>query len=191
MNPPAKPRFPRHTALTAANEICEILRPVCERVIVAGSLRRGKQWVGDVEILFVGKQVTQPKPGDMFAEETVSLAQIAIAKMLDDGLITKRPNKLDGFTWGDANKLAVHVPTRVPLDLFQTTEASWFNYLVCRTGSAAHNVTIATRAQQLGWKWNPYSVGFTHATTGEHYAVTSEEDLYRFLDMQFVAPKDR
>ena len=191
MKPPAKPRFPRHVALTVANDLCEILRPVCERVIIAGSIRRGKQWVGDVEILYIGKQITQAKPGDMFAMETLSLAQIAIEKLLERGMLTKRPNTAGHFTWGDQNKLALHTATGVPVDLFQTTEANWFNYLVCRTGSAAHNVTIATRAQQIGWQWNPYSAGFTKLSNGETYAVTSEADLFRFLDMQYKDPKDR
>ena len=58
MNPPqTKPRFARHVALTVANELLEILKPVCDRVIIAGSLRRGKQWVGDMEILYIGKKV--------------------------------------------------------------------------------------------------------------------------------------
>ncbi len=191
MNTPAKPRFSRHTALIVANELCALLRPHCERMIIAGSLRRGKQWVGDVEILFISKAVTRPKSGDMFADETVSPAQIAIAKMLEDQLLTKRLKSDGTTTWGDQNKLATHVPTKVPVDLFHTTEAAWFNCLVCRTGSAAHNVTIATRAQHRGWKWNPYSPGFTHEATGEPYAVTSEEDLFRFLAMEFKAPKDR
>ena len=191
MNPPAKPRFPRHTALEVAAELCAILKPACERLTVAGSIRRGKQWIGDVEILYIGTRVTQPKPGDLFASETVSLAQIAIAKLLEDGILAKRPNIAGATAWGDSNKLALHAASGVPVDLFHTSETCWWNYLVCRTGSAAHNVTLATRAQQRGWKWNPYSAGFTHEKTGEPYAVTSEEDLFRFLEMPFKEPKER
>lgn len=190
MNPPAKPRFSRHIALTAANEIVKILTPVCERVIVAGSLRRGKQWVGDAEILYIGQRVTRPKNGDMFAEETVCLAQLAIAELLADGVIAKRPNKIGGTTWGDQNKLALHVRSGLPVDLFSATEENWWNYLICRTGSASHNVHIAARAKQLGWTWNPYGRGFT-GDGGKTYAVQSEGDLFRFLNMQFVDPQDR
>ncbi len=191
MNPPVKPRFSRHIALTVAQEIVGALTPVCERVIVAGSLRRGKQWVGDVEILFIGKTLTRPKNGDFFENETVCLAQLAIADLLAANILAKRPNKIGGFTWGDQNKLALHTRSGVPVDLFQTTEASWFNYLVCRTGSAAHNVTIATRAKQLGWSWNPYGSGFTNEAGTASHDVVSEADLFTFLDMQFKDPKDR
>lgn len=191
MNLPIKPRFARHLALTVANEIVEILKPVCERVIVAGSLRRGKQWVGDVEILYIGNTVVQPKQGDLFARESVNLAALAIADLLASKVIAARPNKLGGSTWGDQNKLAVHVRSGVPVDLFSATEANWWNYLVCRTGSASHNVTIATRAKQLGWAWNPYGPGFAKLTGSEVYAVQSEADLFRFLNVQYVDPQDR
>jgi DNA polymerase/3'-5' exonuclease PolX len=191
MNPPTKPRFARHVALPVSNEILEILKPVCERVIVAGSLRRGKQWVGDVEILYIGKQVTRPKNGDLFAMETVSLADLAIADLLTVKALEKRPNKLGAFTWGDQNKLALHVRSGVPVDLFAATAANWWNYLVCRTGSASHNVTIATRAKQIGWTWNPYGSGFTKDDGSQGYTVESEADLFRFLNIQFVEPQDR
>jgi len=186
---PAKPRFSRHAALIAADELRQILAPVCERVEIVGSLRRGKQWVGDVEILFIGKIITRPKAGDMFATETVSLATEAIASQVARGLLAKRPNALGGFCWGDANKLALHVLTGVPVDLFATTAENWHNALVVRTGSAAHNVQIAQRAKAMGWNWNAYGPGFTRDNDAR--VVTREEDLFEFLGMHFKAPPDR
>ena len=140
--------------------------------------------------MFIGKPHTRPKAGDMFAEETVCLAQLAIADLLAAGAIEKRPKANGSTTWGDLNKYAIHRRTGVPLDLFATTEASWWNYLVCRTGSAGHNAHLAARAKQLGYTWNPYGPGLTGAN-GEPYAVTSEEDLFRFLLIPFVPPYER
>ena len=151
----------------------------------------GKQWVGDVEILYIGRQETRPKNGDLFAMENVSLAAIAIAELLASKVLEARANKLGGSTWGAQNKLALHVASGVPVDLFATTEASWWNYLICRTGSAAHNITIAERAKQLGWNWNPYGSGFTKPDGSEAYAIASESDLFRFLNMEYVEPCDR
>ena len=54
-NPPIKTRFPRAAAIAVARELCEALKPHCERLIVAGSLRRMKQQVGDVEIVYIPK----------------------------------------------------------------------------------------------------------------------------------------
>ena len=73
--PTAKPRFSRHAALSVAQEILTILLPVCERIIIAGSLRREKQWVGDVEILYISREMTGNTLGDFFAQETRRLAE--------------------------------------------------------------------------------------------------------------------
>lgn len=191
MKPPTKPRFPHHAALAVAQEIVTILRPVCERIIIAGSLRREKSSVGDVEILYISRELTGNRIGDFFAQETRRLAEERIDSMLFDGLLTKRLNSVGSHMWGDQNKLAVHAATGIPVDLFRTTESNWFNALVCRTGSAAHNVTIATRAQQLGWRWSVYGSGFIDTAATRAHDVTSEEDLFDFLQMEFKAPKDR
>lgn len=191
MTPQVKPRFPRYAAISVARQLVEILTPVCERIIIAGSLRRGKQWVGDVEILYIGKIITRSKPGDMFAQETVSLAEQAIAEMVASSILTPRVNKIGGTCWGDQNKLAAHNATGIPVDLFQTSQSNWFNYLICRTGSAQHNIQIAARAKDRGWSWNPYGSGFTHLITGKTHHVTSEESLFEFLDIPFLTPQER
>jgi DNA polymerase/3'-5' exonuclease PolX len=191
MKPPIKPRFAHQAALAVAQEIVTILRPVCERIIIAGSLRREKPWVGDVEILYISREMTGNTLGDFFAQETRRLAEDRINSMLFDGLLTKRLNSAGTQMWGDLNKLAVHTATGIPVDLFRTTEFCWFNNLVCRTGSAAHNITIATRAQQLGWRWSVYGSGFINSSATASHDVTSEDDLFDFLKMDFKAPKDR
>jgi len=51
----AKVKYPRMAALSVAKELCDLLKPVTQRLIVAGSLRRRKEQVGDVEIVFIPK----------------------------------------------------------------------------------------------------------------------------------------
>ena len=68
---PGKVTFPRAVAIQVARELCEALKPHCERLIVAGSLRRGKQEVGDVEILYIPKRGLG-KDGELF-EKPVNL----------------------------------------------------------------------------------------------------------------------
>ncbi|RYD50171.1 MAG: hypothetical protein EOP83_24365, partial [Verrucomicrobiaceae bacterium] len=81
MTSTTKPRFPREAALVVAGELVHLLGPVCERIAIAGSLRRDKPEVGDVEILFVPR--IEERPLDMFAIEHVSLAEEAIQRLLD------------------------------------------------------------------------------------------------------------
>lgn len=67
--------------MNVAAELCAALKPVCERLILAGSLRRRKPTVGDVEILYIGKTEVRQDPTDMFASITVNIADEAIAAL--------------------------------------------------------------------------------------------------------------
>lgn len=208
---PGKPKYPRAAAIAGAREICLALTPYCEpgRLIVAGSLRRRKQWVGDVEILYISKLEVIPevrqsdllaplppiryKPmadckinqlaGYMWDEQTHSVCRGPM-------LITQRKNTQGSITWGAQNKYARHIASNIPIDFFRTEEASWFNYLVCRTGSAESNKRIATAARARGMKWNPYGPGFTDAD-GNKVAATSEQDVFRLAGLNYQDPWDR
>lgn len=186
---PAKPRFAAHEALAVARELCAALKPVCERLIVAGSMRRRRLTVGDVEILFVPKMVEVP--GDLFTRAHASLADDAIERLIAAGVIEKRRNVNGGETWGAKNKLARHVASGLPVDLFAATEANWWNYLVCRTGPAESNVAIASAARRMGWQWHPYGRGFSNLKTGEHAAACSERDVFEFVGLPYREPWER
>lgn len=186
-----KTKFPRAAALAVAKELCDALKPVTTRLIVAGSLRRMKAEVGDVEILFVPKWVTV-RDG-LFDEAKLSEADTALEHMVGLGVLARRKNIKGGFSWGNKNKLAVHVASGIPVDLFAATEAIWFNYLVCRTGPGESNIAVASAAQAKGWKWNPYGPGFSRpiGLTSEEYIVTSEREVFEFVGLPFKEPRDR
>jgi DNA polymerase/3'-5' exonuclease PolX len=189
---PVKPRYPAALALEVARELCAALKPHCEKLIVAGSLRRRKKDVGDLEILFLPKFEKLPllKQADLLSGpaeiEYLNLADAAIESLVQKAIILQRRNTLGSFTWGPKNKLARHTSTGIPVDLFTATEANWFNYLVCRTGSADNNVRIASAAQAKGWKWHPYDSGFTNST-GEPVPVTQR--ARRFLPRRPPLPR--
>ena len=183
-----KVRWPRAAGLEVAKELCNRLKPCCEQLIVAGSLRRRKADVGDVEILYVSRM--ESRPFDMFSTVSVSLAEEEIARMLADGTLTKRPSKVGGTAWGDKNKLAVH-RSGMPVDLFRTVSESWWNYLVCRTGPADSNTRIATEAQRKGYRWNPYGAGFTCLADGKITTMDSEESVFAFVGLPYLEPWTR
>lgn len=195
MSAPERKRWPREIGLAVAEEIVALLEPACASIIVAGSLRRGKPDVGDVEILYIPLLTSLPDPADFFAIREANCAEILIGEMLESGVLTKRLSANGREAWGDKNKLARHVATGMPVDLFAATRENWFNYLVCRTGPAESNIRIAQRAQQMGWKRNPYGAGFTRGghddVDFEEYRVTSEEGLFRFLALPYDKPEDR
>jgi len=161
--------------------------------MIAGSVRRLKPTVGDVEVIFVPRFEQRQVPPDLFPRRT-DLAELKINDMLRNGVFAKRPNKNGGTAWGAKNKLAIHVASAITVDLFTATEENWFNYLVCRTGGAETNKAICNAAIAKGWKWNPYGEGFTQrkglASRAKHI-VTSERDVFEFVGLPYLEPEER
>jgi DNA polymerase/3'-5' exonuclease PolX len=186
-------KVPHRVALVIARRFVEFLSPHCHRVAIAGSLRREKALVNDIEILFIPRVIQTLDPSDLFRERMIgtSAADRALQVLLDLGLVTKRPN-VDGVcSWGPKNKLGVHASSGIAVDFFAATPENWFNYLVCRTGGAETNVRIASAAQRLGWKWHPYGDGFSRLTTKERRVVSSEREVFGFVNLPYLEPKDR
>lgn len=183
-----RPKFPRPLALNVARELCAALKPVTERLVVAGSLRRGKSQVGDVEILFVPKLGTRPL--DFFSDEKYDRAAETINAMIAGGVIAMRPNVNGSNTWGDRNKLAVHVASGIPVDFFSTTENNWWVSLVVRTGSKEMNLQLTTGARRLGRSLNAYGCGVTESD-GHVIPATSEQHVFELCGVPYKEPKDR
>lgn len=87
------------------------------------------------------------------------------------------------------NKLLRHVESGIPVDLFATTEASWWNYLVCRTGGAQTNVRICNAAIAKGWNWAPYGAGFK--TREGLVPVHSEREVFEAVGLKYLEPEER
>ena len=183
-----KKKYPRAVALAVAAELCRALAPACARLVVAGSLRRRKEQVGDVEVLFVPR--FEDVPDGLFDRKLEDQAERVIADLVARGVLAARIGAAGGTSWGPKNKLAVHEASRVPVDLFTATDANWWNYLVCRTGGAENNVALAQAAQAKGWKWNPYGPGFTD-DTGRIVPVASKQDVFRLAGLPYLPPEQR
>ena len=185
-----KKKWPWEMAMPVAEEIVDLLKPCCERIAIAGSLRRLKRQVGDIEILLIPKFKESVRTDMFAAPDKLNLADLVLQQLIAEGVIAKRKNVNGSEVWGDKNKLAVHVTSSIPVDFFSTTSDCWFNYLVCRTGSAESNIRIATAAKAKGWKWNPYGAGFTDGQ-GELVRVGSEREVFTFCGLPYLNPKDR
>lgn len=179
--PGEKPRFPYEVGRKVAAELLTALNPGCDRLVIAGSLRRRQPTVGDVEFLYISRTEVRPDPADMFASITVSLADEAIAALEKSGVLERRRNVKGSEMYGPKNKLMRHRATGLPVDLFAATRENWWNYLVCRTGPAESNTRIAQAAQARGWQWNPYGAGFSRA--GETHAIGSEAEVFAFVGL--------
>ena len=191
----AKVKYPRSAALAVATELFRTLREYCALLpdgkpafIVAGSLRRRKSDVGDVEILFIPK--FEEKTLDFFAKVSVSLVDEVLISCLVNNVLIQRKNVNGSTMWGAKNKLAVHVASGIPVDFFAATAENWFNYLVCRTGGAESNMAICNAAIARRWKWNPYGAGFTDER-GQIRPVTSERQVFELVGLEYLEPWER
>lgn len=185
-------KFAYADALPIAKRFVAFLARHCTRCVIAGSLRRQRPLVSDIEILFVPKLTTVTDFGDMFgAKIELSAAGIAVDALLKGGIIKKRPNKNSSCTWGSQNKLAIHVDSGIPVDFFATTEECFFNALVVRTGPAESNVRIASAAKRLGWNWHAYGSGFSRPAgpqRTETLAVKSEREVFDHVQLPYLEP---
>lgn len=194
MNALAEPiRHPRAAALAVAKELCDLLKPLClpERLIVAGSLRRRKETVKDVEIVYVSRTVDFMD--SLFDTKKHPAVDTLLIELLGTGVLKMRRNVNGSTMWGEKNKLAVHAGSGISVDLFATTEEAWFNYSVCRTGGKDSNTAIASAAQEMGWKWNPYGPGFSRPSglgTDER-RMGSEREVFEFVKLPYREPWER
>lgn len=194
-----KKRYPRKDAIDVARELVTLIAPHCEKIIVAGSLRRRKQEVGDVEIIYIPSYAMLPDPDDLFGKPVrTNITDRVVGELAGNGVISRRLNKLDRAAWGEKNKLAVHVASGIPVDLFSATIENWFNYLVCRTGGKETNQSIARGALAQGWHWAPYDEGFWRkpSSKGPEYhdvyePMRSEAQVFNFAGLDYLEPWER
>lgn len=187
--PTTSRRYSRAECIPVARQIVNRLAPFCERLIIAGSLRRGASEVGDIEVMYISR--TEKRPFDLFTTRDCLLADLELERMIAERLIAPRANKLGTTAWGSLNKLAIHCESGIPVDLFRTTPEKWFCSLVCRTGPAALNTRIATEARRRGYRWNPYGSGFTCLADGAVHPVHSEREIFDFLSIPYCSPLER
>ncbi len=166
-------KHPRAAAIAVAKEIVTLINPVCDRLVVAGSLRRRKAMVGDVEILYIPRIETRKV--DLLHTAEIDLVAEVLRQACASNILQPRIGKTGNTIWGDSNKLAVHVASGIPIDFFKTDSERWANMLVCRTGSAENNIRIATAAQAKGLQWLPYGAGFFDKANKRVIKVASEQ----------------
>ena len=185
-----KPRFSAAIARKVADELAAELAPRCERIEIAGSLRRGKAEVGDIEILYIPKIGQVRMPGELFPQ-TGSLTDELLNQWLAQRVLAKRPT-INGNAawWGVQNKFAVHVASGIPVDLFATTAERWFGSLVIRTGSKEMNTTLANSALRRGMQLHSYGV-LENARTGEQIIPQSEREVFERLGVPYREPAER
>ena len=157
-----------HQALLIASKVMDQLRPHCDRIEIAGSIRRGKPQVKDIEIIAI------PKPYD------IGLFESGIATV-----VNQWPKVRGELPCKYTQRM---LPEGIALDLFFATPENWANIYTIRTGSAEWiSRVMASRWVSLGY----HSKDGILERDGEQVKVRTEEDLFALLGMSWVTPSMR
>jgi DNA polymerase (family 10) len=134
-----------------------------ERWEVAGSFRRGRETIGDLDILL--------QASDRAAATEQVLSYEPVAEIIGRG----------------EEKASVRLGGGLQVDFRYFEKATFGAALMYFTGSKAHNVALRKRAQQEGWKLSEY--GLTEGR--ETLAGRTEEEIYGALQLSYVPPELR
>jgi DNA polymerase (family 10) len=169
-------RFPINVAEQSAEKLIAYLRefPGLTRIVPAGSLRRGRETVGDLDILVTGPACD--------AAVVSSAVEHTAAYPLAGTLLAK-----------GANKVSFRMRNGLQVDVRLLPEGSFGAALQYFTGSKMHNVSVRQRALRLGYTLSEYALARVSdgPDNGSFVAGASEEDIYSALGMQWVPPELR
>jgi DNA polymerase (family 10) len=166
-------RFLLDAAGAQAEKIVEHLRnyPGVEKATPAGSLRRGRETVGDLDILVTGAACCD---------------DVERQKLIDH--IIKLPGLMEIIARGE-NKVSFRMRGDMQVDVRLLPPDSFGAALQYFTGSKAHNVSLRQRALKMGYTLNEYSL----ARLDDEKVVASktEEEIYSALKLDYVPPELR
>ena len=166
-------RFLLETGEKLAQSLVEHLMsvPGVEQVTPAGSLRRGRDTVGDLDILVTGPACA--------VDETRQ-------KIVDH--LLKFPGLMEIIAQGE-NKVSFRQRNGMQVDVRLLPPESFGAALQYFTGSKAHNVALRQRALKMGFTLSEYSLA--DLKTEKPVAGKSEEEIYAKLELDFIPPELR
>ena len=152
---------------TAILELIKTI-PGVEKAVLAGSLRRKKATIGDIDIVLQAKYGHRKK----IVDQLIHLPPI-------DRVLSKGITK--------ASVLLKHSGIQVDIRLVNSLEFG--ATLLYFTGSKEHNIKLRSIAKNSGYKINEY--GLFDIKTDKRLAGATEEEMYHLLHLQFIPPQLR
>src|SRR5580704_7521275 len=145
--------------------------PGIDKITPAGSLRRGRETVGDLDILVTGKCCVDD------AERAAAIEHIA-----------KYPPLMDVIASGD-NKISFRLRSGMQVDVRLLPPESFGAAMQYFTGSKGHNVALRQRALKMGYTLSEYSLA--ELETEKPVAGATEEEIYAKLKLDYIPPEMR
>src|SRR3984893_787399 len=142
-----------------------------EKITPAGSLRRGRETVGDLDVLVTGKACST----DAAREKAVEY-------------VAQYPPLMDMISRGD-NKVSFRLRSAMQVDVRLLPPESFGAAIQYFTGSKAHNVALRQRALKMGYTLSEYSLA--KLDTEQPVAGKTEEEIYAKLKLDYIPPEMR
>jgi DNA polymerase (family 10) len=162
------PEIPLEQARAVARRVTDTIAPHCSRVEIAGSIRRGRPVVHDVDLVVI--PIDHSK-----------------TRLAADFLALHRGER----TWSvNGGKVWKFVIEGVPIDVYFATAETWALKLLVRTGSAKHNQLLAVRAQKLRMKFRADGAGIERRD-GSLIPIHQEADVFEALQLPYREPAAR
>jgi DNA polymerase (family 10) len=142
--------------------------PMVLKAELAGSLRRGKETIGDIDIIIASNEKDRKKIMELFtglkeAERVLARGETKASIIVND--------------W------------HRQVDLRIVNENEWGSALLYFTGSKEHNIHLRTMAKDRGMKISEY--GLFDLKSDKRIAGSTEEEMYRALGLQFIPAEMR
>jgi DNA polymerase (family 10) len=166
-------RFHIDEADRTAQKIIEHLSglPGVDKITTAGSLRRGRETVGDVDLLITGKCCSNEKQRSAVIDRVIAV-----------------PGLTDVLAKGE-NKVSFKIRSGMQVDVRILPPESFGAAMQYFTGSKSHNVTLRQRALKMGMTLNEY--GLARLDDEKHVAGSTEEEIYAKLGLDYIPPEMR
>jgi len=149
-------------AKAIAQRVKDLLEPACEKVVVAGSIRRRRPLVNDIDLVLV--------PKDRYAVDSI-LMRLGKVKM-------------------SGMKIARVQMDSISLDVYYATPETFATLLLIRTGSVENNIRLCSLAKKRGWHLAANGDGLFNERGGR-IAGDSEESIYEALGVPWQEPWER
>lgn len=158
-------------ATQIAVELVNKLRPLCDRVEVAGSIRRGRANVRDIDIVAIPNEEKITAAGYFGRQHLV-------------GALAQPGNIKNGIAIASFNFKGINV------DIYWADHSTWGTLLLIRTGSKQHNIKLCTLAKSRGWQLHAGGQGLFDSYN-RRLAGQTEEGIFTALGLPFIPPGGR
>jgi DNA polymerase (family 10) len=159
--------------------------PGIERVTPAGSLRRGRETEGDLDLLATGSAFHPSKPNAGLPGAPACVPEHTAAAV---EYVAAYPGIQDIIAKGE-NKISFHVGQGMQVDVRLLPTASYGAALQYFTGSKAHNVSLRQRALKMGYTLSEWALA--RLDDESIVAAATEEEIYAALGMDWIPPEMR